>query len=217
MYIHITPAALIVALSPMAVLPPILVLLYSDRPRTAGLSYLLGWLVGMTLVISAVVWISPAGQHSHADAVSSQSRIQLGIGIALVALGALTWLQRHRHANALSLLDRLQNASPLATAAIGLILAVANPKFIIAAIAGGVAINTYATGPLDTASGIGYFVAVAASTTAAPILAQIVAARYAETWLEKMRHWVHEHTAALTAGALLFVGALLIVISAGSV
>lgn len=216
MYSHLVPAALIVALSPMSILPPILVLLYSDRPRRAGLSYLLGWLVGMTTVIGIVVSIAPAGQRSHADAVSSQSRIQLGIGVALIVLAALNWVQRHRHANALSVLDRLQNASWRATALIGFILAVANPKFILACIAGGVAINAYADSSPAAAAGIGFFVAVAGSTTAAPILVQAATARYADNWLERMRHWVHEHTAALTVGTLLIVGVLLIAVSVGS-
>ena len=216
MYTHLIPAALIVALSPMSILPPILVLLYSDRPRRAGLTYLLGWLVGMTAMISAVVWIAPSGQRSHADAVSSQSRIQFGIGVALIALAVLTWVQRHRHANALSVLDRLQNASSRTTMLIGLILAVGNPKFILACIAGGVAINAYTSSTLNSAAGIGFFVVVAGSTTAAPILVHAVTAHYADSWLERLRHWVHEHTAALTAGTLLFVGVLLVAVSVGS-
>lgn len=217
MYTHLIPAALIVALSPMAIMPPILVLLYSERPRTAGLTYLLGWLTGMALLIALMVAIAPGDARNHSDAVSSQGKIQLAIGIGLVALGALTWLQRHRHKNALSMLDRLQDASSRTTALIGLVLAVANPKFVLAAVAGAVAINAYASSPLLTVTGIGYFVAVAGSTTAAPILAQLVAARYADRWLERMRHWVHQHTAALTAGTLLFVGLLLIAVSVGSV
>ncbi len=40
------------------VLPPVLLLLYSDRPRGAGLTYLGGWLAGITAVISAVVSVS---------------------------------------------------------------------------------------------------------------------------------------------------------------
>ncbi|MBN9634567.1 MAG: GAP family protein, partial [Actinobacteria bacterium] len=121
------PDALIVALSPMAVLPPVLLLLYSDRPRGAGLTYLGGWLAGITAVISAVVSVSPVGQ-SHAAATSS--RLQLGIGIALIALGVLTWLRRAHYAQATGWLTRLQTASPLVTGVMGAVFAVANPKFI---------------------------------------------------------------------------------------
>lgn len=89
------PDALIVALSPMAVLPPVLLLLYSDRPRSTGLTYLGGWLAGMAAVISAVVLVSPVGR-SHAAATSS--RLQLGIGIVLIVLGVVTWLRRAHYA-----------------------------------------------------------------------------------------------------------------------
>ncbi len=204
------PDALIVALSPMAVLPPVLLLLYSDRPRGAGLTYLGGWLAGITAVISAVVSVSPVGQ-SHAAATSS--RLQLGIGIALIALGVLTWLRRAHYAQATGWLTRLQTASPLVTGVMGAVFAVANPKFILACVAGGVAIDAFLATPVEKAGAIAFFVAVAGSTTAAPILAHLVASRYAEKGLERMRHWVQEHTAAITAVTLTGVGALLVVVA----
>ncbi|TDK87159.1 hypothetical protein EUA03_18315 [Mycolicibacterium mucogenicum] len=204
------PDALIVALSPMAVLPPVLLLLYSDRPRSTGLTYLCGWLVGMAAVISAVVLVSPVGQ-SHAAATSS--RLQLGIGIVLVVLGVVTWLRRRHYAQATGWLTRLQSASPLVTGVTGLVFAVANPKFILACVAGGVAIDALLTAPTEKAGAIGFFVALAGSTTAAPILAHLVASRYAEKGLERMRHWVQEHTAAITAVTLTAVGTLLIVVA----
>jgi hypothetical protein len=204
------PAALIVALSPMAVLPPVLLLLYSDRPRSTGLTYLCGWLAGMTAVISTVVLVSPVGR-SHAAVTSS--RLQLGIGIALIVLGVVTWLRRKHYAQATGWLTRLQSASPVVTAVMGFVFAAANPKFILACIAGGVAIDALLTSPAEKASAIGYFVVMAGATTAAPILAHLAAARYAEKGLERMRHWVQEHTATITAVTLTAVGALLVVVA----
>ncbi|MUL62913.1 hypothetical protein BOO86_00435 [Mycobacterium sp. CBMA 234] len=204
------PDALIVALSPMAILPPVLLLLYSDRPRSAGLTYLCGWLVGMTALITAVVWVSPVGQ---SNAAATSSRLQLGIGIGLIVLGVITWLRRQHYAQATGWLTRLQTASPVVTGVLGFIFAVANPKFILAAVAGGVAIDALLTSPAEKASAIGYFVMMAGSTTAAPILAHLVASRYAEKALERMRHWVQEHTALITAVTLTAVGSLLVVVS----
>jgi len=204
------PDALIVALSPMAVLPPVLLLLYSDRPRSTGLTYLFGWLAGMTAVIGAVVLVSPVGR-SHAAATSS--RLQLGIGIALIVLGVATWLRRKHYAQATGWLTRLQSASPLVTGVTGLVFAVANPKFILACIAGGVAIDALLTVPAEKAGAVGFFVVMAGSTTAAPILAHLLASRYAETGLERMRHWVQVHTAAITAVTLTAVGSLLVVVA----
>ena len=204
------PDALIVALSPMAVLPPVLLLLYSDRPRSTGLTYLCGWLAGMTLVISAVVLVSPVGQ-SHAAATSS--RLQLGIGVLLIVLGIVTWLRRAHYAQATGWLTRLQSASPVVTGVMGFVFSVANPKFILACVAGGVAIDALLSSPVEKASAIGYFVVMAGCTTAAPILAHLVASRYAEKGLERMRHWVQEHTAAITAVTLTAVGALLVVVA----
>lgn len=204
------PDALIVALSPMAVLPPVLLLLYSDRPRSTGLTYLGGWLAGMTLVISAVVLVSPVGR-SHAAATSS--RLQFGIGVLLIGLGVVAWLRRKHYAQATGWLTRLQSASPVVTGVTGFVFSVANPKFILACIAGGVAIDALLTEPVEKATAIGYFVLMAGCTTAAPIVAHLVASRFAEKRLERMRHWVQEHTAAITAVTLTAVGALLVVVA----
>lgn len=204
------PDALIVALSPMAVLPPVLLLLYSDRPRSTGLTYLCGWLAGMAAVISAVVLVSPVGR---AHAAATSSRLQLGIGVVLIVLGVVTWLRRRHYTQATGWLTRLQTASPLVTGITGLAFAIANPKFILACLAGGVAIDALLTAPAEKAGAIGFFVVLAGSTTAAPIIAHLVASRYADKGLERMRHWVQEHTAAITAVTLTAVGALLVVVA----
>lgn len=210
MYADLIPAALIVALSPLAILPPVLLLLYSDRPRSTGPTYLCGWLAGMTLVITTVVWVSPVGRSNSAE---TSSQLQFGIGVLLIALGVVTWLRRRHYAEATGWLSRLQSASPAVTAILGFVFAAANPKFILACIAGGVAINALIDSPAERAGAVGYFVALAGSTTAGPILANLLASRYAEKWLERMRHSIQEHTALLTAVTLTAVGALLIVVA----
>lgn len=206
---QLIPYALIVALSPMSFLPPVLLLLYSDRPRATGLTYLVGWLMGITLVISVVTVVSPVNPESNPGA---GHQMQIGIGVLLILLGVITWIRRSHYADATGWFTRLQTASPHSTGWIGFLLAVANPKFILACIAGGVAIDALVDTPLDRAAAIGYFVAWAGITTAASVLAHLVASRFADKWLERMRHKVQEHTAGITAVTLTGVGLMLIVV-----
>src|SRR6478736_5030361 len=44
---ELVPLALVVALSPLSVLPPLLLVLHAARPRAAGLAFALGWLGGL--------------------------------------------------------------------------------------------------------------------------------------------------------------------------
>ncbi|MDH6247359.1 GAP family protein [Mycobacterium sp. OTB74] len=209
MYAELIPYALIVALSPMAFLPPVLLLLYSDRPRLTGLTYLAGWLAGIISLITVVIAVAPASPDS---APRTGHRIQIWIGIGLIALGVITWLRRSHYADPSGWFARLQHASPRSTAVIGFLLAVANPKFLLACIAGGVAIDIAVSNPVDKAAAVGYFVVWAGITTALPVLAHLLASRYADKWLDRMRHRVQEHTAGITAITLTAVGMMLILV-----
>ena len=53
---ELIPVALVVALSPISVLPALLLVLYSKRPRATSLTFLAGWLLG--LVISTIVFVN---------------------------------------------------------------------------------------------------------------------------------------------------------------
>ncbi|BBY57881.1 GAP family protein [Mycolicibacterium sarraceniae] len=51
---ELIPLALVVALSPVSVLPALLLVLYSTRPRVAGVSFAAGWVVGLAGSMTAL-------------------------------------------------------------------------------------------------------------------------------------------------------------------
>lgn len=62
----LVPLGLVVALSPITVIPAVLVL-QASRPRPTGLAFLAGWAVGLAAVIAVCVQLS----HSLSDAHKS--------------------------------------------------------------------------------------------------------------------------------------------------
>ena len=44
---ELIPLALVVALSPLSIIPAVLLVLHTDRPRPTGLAFMAGWLVGL--------------------------------------------------------------------------------------------------------------------------------------------------------------------------
>ena len=51
---ELAPLALVIALSPLSIIPAVLAL-HTDRPRPTGLAFLAGWLVGLAALVSLFV------------------------------------------------------------------------------------------------------------------------------------------------------------------
>ena len=104
--IHIVPAvlteliplALVVALSPLSIIPAVLVL-HTPRPRPTGLAFLAGWLFGLAAltvifleVSNLVVDLSKPPRWA--------SWLRIVIGAALIVFGIYRWLMRKRSEHA---------------------------------------------------------------------------------------------------------------------
>jgi hypothetical protein len=57
---QLIPLALVVALSPLTIIPAIVLVLQSDRARSTGLAFLSGWLLGLILVNPKVLVMNAA-------------------------------------------------------------------------------------------------------------------------------------------------------------
>ena len=54
---ELIPLALVVALSPLSIIPAVLVL-HTPRPRPTGLAFLAGWLIGLAALTAIFVEVS---------------------------------------------------------------------------------------------------------------------------------------------------------------
>ncbi|MET0701929.1 MAG: GAP family protein, partial [Mycobacterium sp.] len=52
---ELIPLAVVVAASPLSIIPALLLVLHSARPRPTGLAYLAGWLLGLTVMTGVFV------------------------------------------------------------------------------------------------------------------------------------------------------------------
>ncbi|WP_158230640.1 GAP family protein [Mycobacterium sp. shizuoka-1] len=207
---ELIPLALVVALSPVSVLPALLLVLYSTRPRAAGLAFASGWIValaGLTVLFANV----PKLLGESDDTTSTwQVWLRVGGGTVLVVTGGWLWLRRGAAARSARWLDALGRLSPGRTAPMGLLLAAVNPKIIVACAAAGLAIATAALEPAGQGVAVGYFVALAGSTTALPVLAHVVAAKRFDSSLERLRSWIAHRQSEISAVALVVIGVVLI-------
>ncbi len=199
--------ALVVALSPFSVIPPLLLVLHAPRPRPTGLAFAFGWLVGLGLTTAVFLQLPRAlGGGETSQTWSAYARI--GIGAALVLGGLVRWLTRGRAANSPAWLNSLSKIRPATALLLGIVLPLLNPKFLFANAAAGLSIGAAGAAGAWTAL-LGY-TALAGSTVALPILAYAAAPARFDPVLYRVKGWIDRRHAKLTAVILVVIGIVLL-------
>ncbi|MGV0836280.1 GAP family protein [Mycolicibacterium thermoresistibile] len=208
MLTELIPLALVIALSPLSIIPGVLVL-HSPRPRPTGLAFLLGWLIGLTVLGMAFVAVSGllGGGLEHPPSWASWLRIV--IGVLLIALGIYRWVTRHRSTETPGWMRSLTTVTPSRAAITAAVLTVVNPKVLFICAAAGLAIGTAGVGDFAWLA-IVYFALIAGSTVALPILAYALAPDRLGAPLERLRNWMERQHGVLVAVILMIIGAMVL-------
>ncbi|MGE5698136.1 MAG: GAP family protein [Candidatus Sericytochromatia bacterium] len=205
---ELVPLALVITLSPLSIIPAILVL-HSPRPREAALLYLVGWLVALFALTAVFVGISGLiGTLEHPPTWASWLRVV--IGATLILFGIFRWLTRNRSAHMPAWMRQLSTLTPTRAGIYGAALAVVNPKVLFICVAAGLAIGSEGIGNPEAWLAVAYFVAIAASSVALPILAYAVSGERLDPALSKLKDWMERHNAALVAAILIVIGLLVL-------
>jgi threonine/homoserine/homoserine lactone efflux protein len=205
---ELIPLALVVALSPLSIIPAVLVL-HTPHPRPAGLAFLAGWLIGLTALTIVFVEISGLfGDLGRPPGWASWLRIV--IGAALIVFGVYRWLTRKRSAHTPAWMLRLGKLTPARAGLAALALSVVNPKVLFICAAAGLAIGTEGLGSAHIWIAVIWYVAVAGSTVAIPILAYAVSGDRLDGALERLKEWMEQQHATLVAAILIVIGLLVL-------
>jgi threonine/homoserine/homoserine lactone efflux protein len=209
-FAELIPLALVVAASPVSIIPAVMLVLQSDRPRPTGLAFLVGWTVGLIATTAVFVQLPRLLDGFDQPAPRWSAWVRIAAGAVLIALGVWRWATRHRSTAAPSWLNRLSRVTPVAAFALGAGLILVNPKVLLMNAAAGLVIGTAAWGLAGTWLAVVYYSALAASTVAVPTLAYVVAGDRVDRALKRLKDWMERQHAALMAGILLAVGLLLL-------
>jgi threonine/homoserine/homoserine lactone efflux protein len=206
--VELIPLALVVALSPLSIIPGVLVL-HTPRPRETGVAFLVGWLVGLAALAAIFVEVSDLfGQLDKPPPWASWLRV--GIGAALIVFGVIRWLTRHRSAHTPGWMRTITTVTPPRAAATAAVLTVVNPKVFFVCAAAGLAIGTAGLGTAGAWASVAYYAVVAGSTVAIPILAYTISPDRLDAPLERLKDWMERQHAALVAAILIIIGLLLL-------
>ena len=201
--------ALVVALSPITVIPAVLVM-HSPRPRPASMAYLGGWLVGLAALTAVFVEASDSLGDLHRAPPTWVSWVRVVLGSALIAFGIFRWLTRHRPRDTPRWMRPFAKLTPVRAGVTGAALAPLRPEVLIVCATAGLIIGTAGFGEEEGWISGAVFVAIAASTVAIPILAYIGAGGRLDGQLANLKDWMEQNHAALEGAILVVIGLLVL-------
>ncbi|MGH3643582.1 MAG: GAP family protein [Mycobacterium sp.] len=206
---ELIPLALVVALSPLSIIPAVLVL-HSPRPRPTGLAFLVGWVIGLAVLTQVFVEVSSRLGGGLDKPPSWASWVRIVAGSALIVFGVYKWLTRTRSEHSPKWMNGFAKITPARAVVTAVVLVVVNPKVLFMCAAAGLAIGTEGLGRSGATLGLVYYVAIAASTVALPILAYAVSGDRLDQPLVRLKAWMEAQHATLVAAILVVLGVLVL-------
>lgn len=209
LFTEVLPIAIAIALSPFPIIPTVLLLL-TPSARANSLSFLAGWAAGIFVATWVfVVLASVIEGFENPPVWASWTRIVLGL--LLVGFGGWQWVRRGNQKESPAWMQSIDSMGPGGAARLGLVLSAANPKVLLLAAVGGLAIgNDYAEFATITLV-VFLFTAVAVSTVATPVVGYLVVGERALGPLRSAKNWLEPNSAVVMAVVIAAIGVLLVV------
>jgi len=210
---EVLPMAVAVATSPIQVIA-VLVLLFSERGRSTGSAFALGWLVGLACVGAlTLVLADPARVDSRNEPSTVGSILQLILGGLLLWLAVRQWTGRPQDGQAAKTpkwMAGLERASPAKVAVMGAALSGLNPKFVVFTISAALSVAQTGTSVSGAIVGLAIFIVLASSTVIGPVVWYFLAPDSAARVLGGWHSWLVANTTLVMTLLFLIFGVLLI-------
>lgn len=201
-----------VTISPIPIIAVVL-MLDTPRARTNGPAFVVGWLVGLSLLGTLVVLIA-AGADASDDGGPARwtGWVRIVLGVALLALAARQWRARPRSGDGElpSWMATVDAFRPPRAAAMGVLLSTVNPKNLLITVAAATAIAQSGVDAGEEVIAMAVFVVVATIGPTIPVALFFVLGARAKDALDELRGWMARNNTAIMAVIVLVIGAKLV-------
>lgn len=203
---ELIPLALVIAISPLSIIPGILVL-GTPRPRPTSIAFSTGWFLGIALITAAFVGGADMSNNGLDSKPAWSPYVRIVIGAALIGFALYRWFGRtDGAAHNPKWMTLMTSIGPGRAFVTGIVLTVANLKVFLMCAAAGVSIGTAALGRPGAAQAVLVFTALSASTVVVPTLAYLFAGPRLDAPLGRVKVWMERNHTALVAGIILVIG-----------
>lgn len=205
---ELLPVAIAIALSPFPIVPVILLLL-TGRARANGGSFLAGWFGGLVGVVG-IFTVAARAIELWDEVPTWASWTRIVLGVVLVTLGVRKWASGGSRKEAPAWMQSIGGYTPARAARLGTLLAVANPKVLLLALAGGVAIGSAELGTTRAAAAVVAFALVGVSTVAAPVVLHLVLGERIVRPLGAAQRWLVANNDTVMSVVVIAIGVMLV-------
>lgn len=209
----IFPLSVAVALSPMPIAALMLMLL-SNKAKMNSVSFALGWIVGLAVLVWAVSFIV-----ADQSAVATKSGISLKavidglLGVLLIIFAFNQLKNRPKNgetAKTPGWMSTIENFSPFKSFGVGFLLATVNFKNTPVGIAVGSTISKLANSPQQSLEALIIYLLLASSTVTIPVIAFLLLGDKLNNTLAAIKNWLINNNATIMFVLFLIIGAMLL-------
>jgi threonine/homoserine/homoserine lactone efflux protein len=210
---QVLPLAVGVALSPVPIIAVVL-MLGTPRARTNGPMFILGWLLGLSMVGVIVLLVSSGADASGGDDPATWvSILKLVLGVLLMGIAARQWHRRPRGDSDASLptwMRTIDRFTPARATAMALALSGINPKNLVLTVGAAAAIAQTGASTGGQAVALAVFVLLGTLGPGLPVAVYFLMGERATHILDDLKTWMGRNNAAIMAVICLVIGAKLI-------
>lgn len=203
------PLALVVSISPLSIIPAVLVL-QTPRPRRAGLAFLGSWLLGLCTLTAIFASSSDALDGLRKSPPTWASWLRVVLGLALIAFGIYRWLSREGRSESPKWMRAFETMTPRRAVITGLVLVFVRVEVLTMCALAGLAVGSSGLSRADEWTAAVIFIAVAASSVAIPVLAYAAAGHRLDDSMARLKDWMERNNAALLAAILVLIGLMVL-------
>jgi len=206
-FMNMLPYAIGILVSPVPIITAILTL-FSSRAKANGLSFLLGWVMGIGLpaIVVLVMTVSSGGE-TEGPPSRMASILRIAVGLLFMALALRNWRQRKKPDDPDQkpmLLQLVDSVTPVKAWLIGFLFAdVTNPKNMALTMAGCLEISSSGASPAVMGLMLLLFVAIASAGVAAPLFLYLLGGESSKHIVATWKQWLVLHKK--TVMAVLFI------------
>jgi hypothetical protein len=210
---QILPLAVGVALSPIPIIAVILMLV-TPRASTNGPAFIVGWLLGLAAVGIIVLAVAgPADASEDGQPATWVNVLKLVLGGLMLLIAAKQWRGRphgDEEPPTPKWMGAIEGFTPPKALGAGAVLAGANPKNLLLAIAAAAAISQTGISGGEQAVAYGVFALIGTVGVAAPVVIFFALGDRSGPLLERLKGWMAHNNGVIMAVLMLVIGTKLI-------
>ena len=212
--VHVLFYALAAAASPL-VLTATFVVIRSERPRTNGIAFLSGFLLGTAIACGLGLFLGQAAVDRLNSHETVEGVLTLLLGVMLLAVGLRARQTSPRPeaggSRASAILAGLGNVRPAAAFSMAGLLGFGGPKRLVLTFLAMASVSEASLRDVEDLTLVVVYFAVATVLVSVPVGSVIIAGERAAVILTRGQSWLTEHAVALRVWLSLGIGAALIV------